>query len=259
MKIAVTGKGGVGKTTLAAGLIKYFATEGRRVFAIDADPDTNLAFTLAFPEPSKITPLIEMKKLIKERTGVKPGDLSSFFKLNPKVDDIPDKYFVQHDGIKLAVMGTVRGGGVGCTCPENAFLKTLLTHLFLEREEVVVIDMEAGIEHLGRGTAQGVDELIIVVEPGKKSVETAFRIRDLSSQLNIKNVSIVGNKIRGEKDKSYILYNLSDFDFLGFLSFDENILQADIEGVSFWEKSSNFKREVEAIAEKLKEKHYEGR
>jgi len=259
MKISVTGKGGVGKTTLTAGLCKYFADKGKRVFAIDADPDANLAFTLSFPEPSSITPLIEMKKLIEDRTGAKPGNLSSFFKLNPRVDDIPDKYFVQHNGIKLAVMGTVRGGGMGCTCPENAFLRALLTHLFLEREEIVIIDMEAGIEHLGRGTAQGVDELIVVVEPGKKSVETALRIRNLSFQLNIQNVSVVGNKVRDKKDKSYLLKSLSDFDFLGFLSFDDAILQADIEGVSFWEKSSNFRKEIEAIAEKLKEKHYEGR
>ena len=257
MKIAVTGKGGVGKTTLVAGLVKYFAVKGRSVFAIDADPDTNLALTLSFPNPSNITPLIEMEKLIEERTGAKPGSLSPFFKLNPKVDDIPDRYFVEHDGIKLAVMGTVRGGGMGCTCPENAFLKALLSHLLVEREEVVILDMEAGIEHLGRGTARAVNELIVVVEPGKKSIETAFRIKKLSSQIGVMNISVVGNKIRGKKDKNYLLSNMTDFDFLGFISFDEDIIEADINGFSLWERGKQFKQEIEVIVKNLtKERDY---
>jgi len=251
MKIAITGKGGVGKTTFAAGLIKYFAIRGRSVFAIDADPDTNLALTLSFPDPSSITPLIEMKSLIEERTGAKPGDISSYFKLNPKVDDIPDKYFAKHDGIKLAIMGTVRGGGMGCTCPENAFLRSLLSHLLLEREEVVVLDMEAGIEHLGRGTARAVDRLIVVVEPGKKSVETAFRIRKLASQIGLKDISVVGNKIRGEKDKNYLLKSMADFNFLGFISFDEGIIEADLNSFSPWEKGKLFRKEIERIVENL--------
>ncbi|MEA1964447.1 MAG: carbon monoxide dehydrogenase accessory protein CooC [Candidatus Aerophobetes bacterium] len=257
MKIAVTGKGGVGKTTLVAGLIKYFTGKGRSIFAIDADPDTNLAPTLSFPNPSQITPLIQMKKLIEERTGAKPGSRSPYFKLNPKVDDIPDKYFIEYDGIKLAVMGTVRGGGMGCTCPENAFLKALLSHLLVEREEVVILDMEAGIEHLGRGTARAVDELIVVVEPGKKSIETAFRIRDLALQIRIPKISVVANKIRGEKDRNYLISSLSDFNFLGFLSFDEVILEADINGFSLWERGKRFREEIEVIVKNLtQEKDY---
>ena len=181
MKIAVTGKGGVGKTLLSAVLAKLFVARNLKVFAIDADPDANLAHTLRFPEPSKIIPLIEMKELIEERTGAKAGSSSPYFKLNPKVDDIPDRYFVKHDGISLAVMGTVRGGGLGCTCPENVFLKALLRDLIVEREEVVILDMEAGIEHLGRGTVESVDRLIIVVEPGIHSIETAKRIRSFGS------------------------------------------------------------------------------
>jgi len=251
MKIAVTGKGGVGKTTLAAGLIKYFVAEGRSVFAIDADPDTNLALALSFPYPSKLTPLIQMKKLIEERTGAKPGSASPFFKLNPKVSDIPDKYFVKHNGIKLAIMGTVRGGGMGCTCPENTFLKALLSHLLLEREEVVVLDMEAGIEHLGRGTARAVDKLIVVIEPSKKSIETAFRIKELASQIGVVDVSAIGSKIRGEKDKSYLLSNIADFNFLGFISFDELIIEADIKGFSLWEEGKKFREEIEVIVKNL--------
>lgn len=257
MKIAVTGKGGVGKTTLAAGLIKYFNARGRSVFAIDADPDANLAFTLSFPNPASITPLIEMKKLIEERTGAKPGSRAPFFKINPRVDDIPDNYFSTHEGIKLAVMGTVRGGGMGCTCPENAFLKSLLSHLLVERDEVVILDMEAGIEHLGRGTARTVDQLIVVVEPGKRSMETASRIRELASQIGVKSISVVGNKIRSEKDKNYLLSHMSDFNFLGFISFDEVIIEADANGFSPWEKGEKFKEEIEVIAKNfMQEKNY---
>jgi CO dehydrogenase maturation factor len=257
MKIAITGKGGVGKTTLAAGLIKYFASRGSSVFAIDADPDANLALTLSFPNPSSITPLIQMEKLIEERTGAKPGSISPYFKLNPKVDDIPDRYFAEHDGIKLADMGTVRGGGLGCTCPENAFLKALLSHLLVEREEVVILDMEAGIEHLGRGTARAVDELIVVVEPGKKSIETAFRIRKLASQIKISNISVIGNKVRTESNKNYLLSNMAGFKFLGFVSFDEAIIEADINGFSLWEKREHFREEIKTIAKNLtQEKDY---
>lgn len=257
MKIAVTGKGGAGKTTFVAGLAKCFTVRGRPVYAIDADPDANLALTLSFPHPSSITPLVEMKKLIEQRTGAKPGTSSPYFKLNPRVDDIPDKYFLEHDGIKLALMGTVRGGGMGCTCPENAFLKSLLSHLLVEREEVVIIDMEAGIEHLGRGTAKAVDKLIVVVEPGKRSVETAFRIKKLASQISIKHICVVGNKIRRKKDKHYLLSSLPGFNVLGFISFDEAIVEADINNFSLWEKGEGFREEIEAIVKNLtQEKNY---
>ena len=251
MKLAVTGKGGVGKTTLAAGLAKVFVEEGRKVFCIDADPDANLAQTLGFPNPSNITPLIEMKELIEERTGAKPGSTSPFFKLNPDVDDIPEKFFVEHRGIKLAVMGTVRGGGLGCTCPENAFLRALLLHLFVQRDEAVILDMEAGIEHLGRGTAQAMDILITVVEPGKKSIETAIKIKSLAKQIGIKFVKIVGNKIRGKDDKNFILNNLSDFEFLGFIPFDNIYVEADLKNIDPFEYSPSLLEEIKGIAEKI--------
>ncbi len=251
MKIAVSGKGGVGKTTLVAGLVKCFAVKGKSVLAIDADPDTNLALTLSFPNPSEITPLIEMKSLIEERTGAKPGSSSPFFKLNPKVDDIPDKYFIEHNGIKLAVMGTVRGGGMGCACPENSFLKALLSHLLIERDDIVILDMEAGIEHLGRGTTSGVDELIVVAEPGGKSIETARRIKKLASEIGITDVSAVGSKIRGTDDRNYLLKKMSDFDFLGFINFNKDIIEADINGFSLWEKGEQFKQEIEVIVKNL--------
>jgi len=217
MKLAITGKGGVGKTTLAAGLALSFAQDGKRVIAIDADPDSNLAATLGFPEPEKIIPLVDMKELIIERTGVKPGTVGGYFKLNPRVDDIPDRFSQEHQSIRLLLMGRVKKGGSGCFCPENAFLKAVLSYLFFNREDVVILDMEAGIEHLGRGTAEGVDGLIVVVEPSMRSIETAFRIKSLAKDLKINRVFVVGNKVRSSEDIDLIRKNISDFEILGFI------------------------------------------
>ena len=224
MKVAITGKGGVGKTTLAAALALSFARDGKRVIAIDADPDSNLAATLGFPEPQKIIPLVEMKELIAERTGVTPGTMGGYFKLNPRVDDIPDKFSREHQGIKLLLMGRIKKGGSGCFCPENAFLKALLSHLFFSREDIVILDMEAGIEHLGRGTAEGVDGLIIVVEPSKRSIETAFRIKSLAKDLKIEKVFLVGNKVRGREDIDFIRKNISNFEILGFIWYNDKLI-----------------------------------
>ncbi|MFQ5834867.1 MAG: AAA family ATPase [bacterium] len=252
MKIAITGKGGVGKTTLAAGLASEFSREGKKVFAIDADPDANLALTLGFPNPSRIKPLIELKELIEERTHAKVGSLNPYFKLNPRVDDIPEKYFVHHHGIGLAVMGTVRGGGLGCTCPENAFLKALLSHLMLEREEVVILDMEAGIEHLGRGTARGVDQLIVVVEPGTRSIQTAYRIKDLAKDIGIENIVAVGNKIRTDSDRKFLMRNMPDFRFSGFIPYEEKIVEADLVNVSPFDLNKDILPEIRRITGKIK-------
>lgn len=252
MKIAITGKGGVGKTTLAAGLASEFSRKGKKVFAIDADPDANLALTLGFPNSSRIKPLIELKKLIEERTHTKVGSLNPYFKLNPRVDDIPEKYFVHHQGIHLAVMGTVRGGGFGCTCPENAFLKALLVHLIVEREEVVVLDMEAGIEHLGRGTARGVDKMIIVVEPGSRSIETAFRIKRLAEDVGIRNIAVVGNKIRHSSDKEFLITHMPHFNFLGFIHYEEKIVEADLANISLFDLNKDILPEIKKIAGKIR-------
>jgi len=251
MKIAIAGKGGVGKTLLAALLTKLFVARKQKVFAIDADPDSNLALTLGFPETEKIIPLIEMKDLIEERTGAKPDSINPYFKLNPKVNDIPEKYFVTYKGISLAVMGTVRGGGLGCTCPENTFLKSLLRHLMVERNEVVILDMEAGLEHLGRGTVDSVNKLIIVVEPGMKSIETAHRVEKLSKEIGITSTGIVANKIRGDADKRFIRKNTVKFDFLGYLSYNKKIVDGDIKNIPFFKACPEILEEGKEIIERL--------
>jgi len=228
MKVAVSGKGGVGKTMLVSLLSTILSEFGYSVLAIDADPNATLAASLGFPNPERITPISEMGDLIEERTGARPGQASPYFKLNPKVDDIPEKYWVEHGGIKLMVMGRLKKGGTGCYCPENALLEALVAHILLRRDEVVIMDMEAGIEHFGRATAKAVDELIVVVEPGKASVETAFRIRELAKDIGLANVKVVANKIRSDQDRDYLIAAMPDFEFLGFVPYDGTIIEAGL-------------------------------
>ncbi|MBU0759672.1 MAG: AAA family ATPase [Candidatus Omnitrophica bacterium] len=220
MKIAVTGKGGVGKTSIAAGLTLIFARSGRKVIAIDADPDANLGTALGFLDAERPAPVSELKKMILERTG----EIGAFFKLNPKVDDIPDKFSKEKGNIRLLEMGTVKKGGSGCVCPESAFLKALLSHVFINRDEIVIVDMEAGLEHLGRGTAQSVEKFIIVVEPNKTSLDTAARIKTLAGNLKVKDVSVVANKVRSGDDKAFIEKNLTGLKIDGFIGLDESLL-----------------------------------
>jgi len=247
MKIAISGKEGVGKTMLAALLSKTFADAGYSVLAIDADPDANLAATLGFPEAEKIPPISEMKELIEERTGVQPGKSAPFFKLNPKVDDIPERYSWEHNGIKLMVMGRMKRGGSGCYCPENALLQALVTHLLLARNEVVILDMEAGIEHLGRATAKAVDKLIVVVEPWRRAVETAYRVNQLAQDISLHNVVVVGNKIRSQSEKEFLLSSLPGFKFLGFIPYDQALVDADLANRPLLDASQQITSEVENI------------
>jgi CO dehydrogenase maturation factor len=228
MKIAITGKGGVGKSTLVAMMARVLRDMGKKVTAVDADPDMNLGAILGVPADTNITPIIELKELIADRTGTEVGQSAPFFQMNPKVDDIPEKYSILYEGIRLLVMGTVRSGGGGCACPENSFLKNLITHLVISGDEWVLLDMEAGIEHLGRGTALGVDHMIVVVEPSRASIDTAHRIEQLSQDINIKKISVVGNKIQDQDEEQFIRNNIGTIPLSGSLYQSDNIRKINV-------------------------------
>lgn len=230
MKLAITGKGGAGKTTFTALLARAFSDAGRHVLAVDADPNATLAACLGFPSPDKIRPLSEMAELIEERTGVRPGKQGAFFKLNPRVDDIPARFAVQHGRISLLRMGAIKKGGAGCYCPENAFLKSLVSHLLLGEQDVLIMDMEAGIEHLGRGTVEGVDWLLIVVEPSRQSFETARRIQTLAADIGLTRLAVVGNRSRGAEEDGFITRATAPLPLLGILPYDEGLRRSELEG-----------------------------
>lgn len=247
MKIAITGKGGSGKTTIAAGLSLLLDKEGKEVISVDCDPDTNLGLILGVSGAENIVPISEMKELIATRTGVESLDKpSTFFKINPKVDDIPDKFSVKLNNIRLLVMGKVDKASGGCMCPENTFIKSLISHLVLSKDQVVILDMVAGTEHLSRATAKSVDIFIIVVEPTQISVTTALRIKKLAGQLGIKKIYFIGNKITSENDKDFLNKNLKN-DIIGYLSFNKT-LQNNRGKFAF---DNQLEKEFEEICQKL--------
>ncbi|GAB4534435.1 MAG: carbon monoxide dehydrogenase accessory protein CooC [Thermodesulfovibrionia bacterium] len=253
MKIAITGKGGVGKTTISALLSYIYASEGRKVIAVDADPDANLASAFGIPVDrlKDIHPIADMSELIEERTGAKPGSIGGLFKLNPRVDDIPEEFGCKFDGIRLLVLGKSRSASSGCYCPENALLRRLLKHLILERDEVVIVDMEAGIEHLTRGTTEGVNAFIVVVEPGQRSIQTALTVKGLAEELGIKRVFVVANKVRDDKDMDFINSSLKGLEVIGIVHFDNDILESDIKGIPSHLASEMAIREVRMIKDRL--------
>lgn len=232
MKLAFSGKGGVGKTTIVTLWARVLKDRGYPAVLIDADPDMNLVTVLGLKTDTPIIPISELKELIAERTGVEVGKAASFFKLNPKVDDIPENYCINYQGMKVLVMGTVKRGGGGCTCPENAFLKNLLNYLFISMDEWILLDMEAGIEHLGRGTAIGVDHMVVIVEPNITSLETAHRIKKLSKDIGIKSLFVIGNKIQSQDEVNFLKESLEDVKILGFLDYSDSIKQVSLQRLS---------------------------
>jgi CO dehydrogenase maturation factor len=262
LKFAITGKGGVGKTTVATLLARAFAKKNYKLFLVDADPSPSLGPALGIPDEvlAEITPISQMLDLIEERTGVRPGSsYGAMFKLNPKVDDIPDTFSVTNpDGIKLLVVGTIKAAEAGCFCPENALVKRLLKHLILKEEEVLIMDMEAGIEHLGRGTVKVMDLLIIVLEPGMRSIKVAEQIKKLGEELGIRKFGVILNKAQDlENDEKIVTEKLSllDIPLLGSIPFNVNLVKADLEGVPPYEipGNKNVITEIDNIQKRIEE------
>jgi CO dehydrogenase maturation factor len=255
MKIAVSGKGGAGKTTVAGVMARILGERGKKVIAIDADPDSNLASALGIDEESlkEVKPLAAMEEFIAERTGSKKGQYGAFFQLNPRVDDIPERFSLIKDGVKLLVLGNIPQGGGGCFCAENALLRSLLSYVMIERDEYVIVDLEAGLEHLGRGTAEYIDALIVVVEPGRRSFQTARQVGRLADDIGIKKVYVVGNKIAGAQDEALVRENLEGLPLLGLLSLNDRVIEADKRGVSPYDLDERIREEVTAVLDSLED------
>lgn len=256
MKLAISGKGGVGKTTLSALLAQAYADLGRDVLAVDADPSPCLSGALGFPDEklAKLKPIVEMEELIEERTGAKPGTTGGFFTINPRVDDIPDRFSVTHRNVRLLEMGSVDMGGSGCICPEAAMLKTLFTHLMFRDEDLLIMDMYAGVEHLGRATVDFVDAMIIVVEPTRRSLGTARQIKKLANDIGLERLWLVGNKVRNEDESSFLEAESPGIPVLGFLPADLKVQEADRLGIPVYDHVPVLKSAVENMAKKLIEK-----
>ena len=233
MKLAISGKGGTGKSTLAAVLALLMARQGKRVLAVDADPDGNLAAALGATreESCKIVPIAERKALIEERTSAKVKQYGQMFKLNPEVSDIAEGYGTLIHGVSLLVLGAIEAGGSGCACPESVLIKALVSDLIMHRNDAVIMDMEAGIEHLGRATARGVDVLLVMVEPSQRALESARRVKRLAEEIGLRDIQFIANKIASPQDKQFIHTNLG-IPLLGIIPWSEEIRSADRQGLS---------------------------
>jgi len=253
LKIAISGKGGVGKTSLTALLAQTYADRGRDVLAVDSDPSPSLANALAFPDEllAKLRPISEMEELIEERTGAKPGAAGGFFTINPRVDDLPDRFSAVHGGVRLLEMGSVESGGSGCICPESAMLKTLFTHLLFRKDDVLLMDMYAGVEHLGRATVDFVDAMLVVVEPTRRSLNTAKQIQRLAEDIGLKRLWLVGNRIRNQEDVNFIEREAGDLPLLGWLPDDPAVIEADQQGASVYALVPSLREAAGRIADRL--------
>lgn len=253
MKLAIAGKGGVGKTTLAAALARWRASLSRPVVAVDVDPDGNLAAALGLAAEQTPQPVANMRELILERTAARDEGAGLIFKLNPRVDDLPERFAADAAGVKLLVLGTVDTGGKGCMCPENAVLKALMQHLLLRVADDVILDMEAGLEHMGRASARGVDAMITVVEPGLRSVQTAERVHKLAADIGLTRTFVVANKVRGPEELDVLRHALGEQPLLGWLPWTDELARADLQGEAVQLDESAFAEAVRRLGKTLQE------
>lgn len=259
MKIAIAGKGGVGKTFVAATLSRLLAQDGYRVLAVDADPNLNLAYSLGvdYEVANNITPLSDNKELIKEKTGVSPEEaLGNMFNMTPNVNDVVDRFGVNApDDVKLLIMGTVKGGGTGCMCGANSMLRVLIQHMLIQRDEALVMDMVAGLEHLGRGTARRMDAMLVVIEPRMKSVDTVRRILKMADDIEVETVLAVGNKVMREKDEAFIYKKMKELNVpvISMIPYDQAVADADMEGIPTidYNSDSNAVKAVKELEQEL--------
>lgn len=245
----MSGKGGVGKTTLSGTLARIFSDKGFKVIAVDSDPSMNMHTSMGMDNPQ---PIFEFKDLIKERTVISSG----VYNLNPKVEDVLDLYSSKKENIKLIVTGTIEKGGEGCFCPENAFLKALMRHMILKRNEFLILDTEAGLEHLGRNTAEKFDLMLVLIEPSNKAIETANRIYDLSKEIGIKEIYGIGNKVSSKEQEDFIARN-TKFKIIAFIPLDEGVIEADMSNLPLVEHNPNSKalKAIEKISGELLRKY----
>lgn len=234
MKLAISGKGGVGKSTVSAALAMLLARRGQFVLAVDADPDANLAAALGISsaEQQAIVPISKQEDLIRERTGAEPGKSGQVFKLNPDCSDIAERFAVNCNGVSLLVLGAVDHAAGGCACPESILLRGLVSDLILCKDQTLIIDFEAGVEHLGRATARGVDAMLVVVEPGQRSVDCARRIAQMADELGIAQTVAVANKITSPEDQEFLESALGEIPLLGSIPYEQEIRAADRDGQS---------------------------
>lgn len=253
MKLAISGKGGVGKTTIAALLAQAYADMGYDVLAVDADPAPCLAGALGFPQElrASLKPIAEMDELIEERTGAKPGTIGGFFTLNPRVDDLPERFSVRHRNVRLLEMGAVDTGGSGCICPESAMLKTLFTHLLFRKDDILILDMYAGVEHLGRATVDFVDAMLIVVEPTRRSLGTATQIKKLALDIGLNRLWLVGNKARNEDEAQFIHNETPDLPVLAIFPANMSVQEADRLGIPVYDHVPELRQIAQEMAQKL--------
>ena len=253
IKIAIGGKGGVGKTTVCAVLAQLFAESGFDVLAIDADPDANLASALGVASEQSPEALINMKDLIAERTGTGKDAIGAYFRLNPKVSDLPEKYWHESNGLKLLVLGAITQAGSGCACPEGAFLKALLRHTILQRQEMVLVDLAAGVEFMGRASVQGIDALVLVVEPGGRSIETANNMAKMGRELGIDCITAIANKITEASQTKVIQSQLQNVNLLGNLQYSRSLQQADLGRAPVFGADAEVMSELKQVKDKLTE------